>query len=576
MKRKILINAKHPEEKRVAIVDGQILVDFYVEAASKEHLKGNIYKGVIKRIEPGLRAAFIDYGPKKHGFLKMGDVMPDYFKSDSKNKRPKIQDALTKGQELIVQVEREERDTKGASLTTRISLPGRYLVMMPGGEGIGISRKIAIREDRDRFKEIMSSLKLPKKTGFIVRTAGSDKTEQDLENDLKYLTKLWNKIQADSKKAHAPSLVYKEQDMAVRTVRDYLTSDINEVLIDTQDAFRNIKTFLRKTMPWRKINVTYYKNKNPIFDRYDLEAQINKLNENHVYLPSRGYLVIDKTEALTAIDVNSGSSRKEKDLKSLALNTNLEAAEEIGRQLRLRDIGGLIVIDFIDMDPPRHRREVENRLSAALASDRAQFDTSRISKFGMLEMTRERLRAGYLESTYVKCAACDGAGVVKTREMAAIAAFREIHMRVGRGGLLNATCRLHRDSANYLSNMYRAELAQMEKDSHARINIIADDSLIPGQYALEVETAPEETDTQTTESSKDNAPKAEAAENVPDKTAAPKAKKKRPYRKRSGRKKSKPSSSKATDATKSPDTTKAPEATKAADASEAPDTTKTD
>jgi len=545
MKRKILINAKHPEEKRVAIVEGQLLVDFYVEAASKAHLKGNIYKGVIKRIEPGLRAAFIDYGPKKHGFLKMGDIMPEYFKPGLKNKRPKIQDALTKGQELIVQVERDERDTKGASLTTRISLPGRYLVMMPGGEGIGISRKIISRDDRDRFKEIMNSLKLPKKTGFIVRTAGSDKTEQDLDNDLKYLTKLWSKIQAESKKAPAPSLVYKEQDMAVRTVRDYLTSDINEVLIDDQDAFRNIKTFLRRTMPWRKINVTYYKNEKPLFDRYDLEPQIAKLNENHVYLASRGYLVIDKTEALTAIDVNSGSSRKEKDLKTLALNTNLEAAEEIARQLRLRDIGGLIVIDFIDMDPPRHRREVENRLSAALASDRAQFDTSRISKFGMLEMTRERLRAGYLESTYVKCSACEGTGVVKTMEMAAIAAFREIHTLASKGGLTSATCRLNLDSANYLSNKYRGSLADMEKTYGARISIISDPSVLPGQYALEIESASEDADTQPPDTSKKDKQKSENTDNESEKTAAPKAKKKRNYRRRSGRKKSSASSSTA-------------------------------
>ena len=546
MKRKILINAKHPEEKRVAIIEGQLLVDFYVEAASKEHLKGNIYKGVIKRIEPGLRAAFVDYGPKKHGFLKMGDIMPEYFKPGPKNKRPKIQDALTKGQELLVQVERDERDTKGASLTTRISLPGRYLVMMPGGEGIGISRKIINRDDRDRFKEMMAALKLPKKTGFIVRTAGGDKTGQDLENDLKYLTKLWSKIQAESKKAPAPSLVYKEQDMAVRTVRDYLTSDINEVLIDSQDAFRNIKTFLRKTMPWRKINVSYYKNQKPIFDRYALEPQIAKLNENHVYLASKGYLVIDKTEALTAIDVNSGSSRKEKDLKTLALNTNLEAAEEIARQLRLRDIGGLIVIDFIDMDPPRHRREVEKRLADALAGDRAQFDISRISKFGMLEMTRERLRAGYLESTYVKCSACEGAGVVKTMEMAAIAAFREIHTLASRGGLTSATCRLNPDSANHLSNMYRGPIAQMEKDSGARISIIADPSVLPGQYALEVESAPEDADTQTPVTSKKETQQSENVDNGSEKTAAPKAKKKRTYRRRSGRKKSGSSSSKNT------------------------------
>ncbi len=492
MKRKILINAKYPEEKRVAIVEGKLLADFYVDAASKEHLKGNIYKGVIKRIEPALRAVFVDFGPKKHGFLQMKDISPDLYRAKPKSRRPRMQDVLSKGQELLVQVEREERGTKGAGLTTRISLPGRYLVMMPGNEGIRISRKITGREERDSLKKIVGNLKLPKDTGFIVRTAGGDKTGREMENDLRYLTKLWSKIKADAKKAPAPSLVYKEQDMAVRTVRDYLTSDINEVLVDDLAAFRNIKAFLRKTMPWRKLNVSYYKMKRPIFDRYDLEAQIARLEDNHVYLPSKGYIVIDKTEALTAIDVNSGRGKKEKDMEPMALRTNLEAAEEIARQLRLRDIGGLIVIDFIDMTSPKNRREVEKALKDALAHDRAQSDVGRISKFGMLEMTRERLRAAYLESTYRKCPTCEGAGMVKADEMAAIAAFRDIHMQVARGELTAATCRLPVESANYLANARREELAAMEKEAKVKINIVADPSVQPGHYVLDVERAKEE------------------------------------------------------------------------------------
>jgi ribonuclease E len=493
MKKKILIDARHPEEKRVAIVEGQLLVDFYVEAASKEHLKGNIYKGVIKRIEPNLRAVFVDFGPKRQGFLKMNEIVPEYLKPAAKGKKQRMEERLSKGQELIVQVEKEERDTKGASLTTRISIPGRYLVMMPGSDmGIKISRKITEKEDRASLKEIVGTLKLPKNTGFIIRTAGSDKTGTDIGNDLKYLVKLWSKIQAESKKAQAPSLVYKEQDMAVRTVRDYLTSEINEVLVDDPEAFRNIKAFLRRTMPWRKINVTHYKADKPVFDRYDLEKQIAKLNENYVYLPSKGYLVIDKTEALTAIDVNSGRSKKDKGAKALILNTNLEAAHEIARQLRLRDIGGLIVIDFIDMDSPKHRREVEEKLKTEMGFDRAQFEMTRISKFGMLELTRERMRAAYLESTYRRCPACEGAGVVKADEMAAIAAFRDIHMQALKREHESATCRLPVESANYLANIKRAELAEIEKQTGVKINIIADPSVLSGQYALEMEGLKEE------------------------------------------------------------------------------------
>src|SRR5512135_2908363 len=393
MKKKILINAMYPEEKRVAIVDADILVDFYVEASGKEHLKGNIYKGVITRIEPGLQAAFVNFGPKKHGFLQAREIKAEYFQTKSEGKRFRVQD-LQKGQELIVQVEKDERDTKGASLTTFISIPGRYIVMMPGQERVGISRKIEDRDDRERLKEIFHALKLPKKMGFILRTAGSDKTGEDLENDLKYLTKLWNKIQAEAKKAPAPALIYKEQDIAVRTVRDYLTSDVSEVLIDDQEAFKGTKEFLRKTVPWRKININFYKDKKPIFSIHNIEDQIAKLNERYIHLPSKGYVVIDKTEALTAIDVNSGRSRKEENVESTALRTNLEAADEIARQLRIRDIGGLVVIDFIDMASSKNRREVENRLSDAMESDKAHAEITGISKFGIIEMTRERMRPG--------------------------------------------------------------------------------------------------------------------------------------------------------------------------------------
>jgi ribonuclease E len=485
MKKKILINAMYPEEKRVAIIDGETLADFYVEASGREHLKGNIYKGAITRIEPGLQAVFVNFGPKKHGFLQLREIKAEYFHGRTEGKRFRVQD-LQKGQELIVQVEKDERDTKGASLTTFISIPGRYIVMMPGQERVGISRKIEDREDRERLKEIFKSLKLPKDMGFILRTAGSDKTGEDLQNDLKYLTKLWAKIQAEAKKVSAPALIYKEQDIAVRTVRDYLTSDVTEVLIDDQAAFKATKEFLRKTLPWRKINIKFYKEKKPIFSRHNIEEQIAKISERYVHLPSRGYIVIDKTEALTAIDVNSGRSRKEENVESTALRTNLEAADEIARQLRLRDIGGLIVIDFIDMESSKNRREVENRLREAISSDKAHAETTGISKFGMVEMTRERMRPGYFETVTRMCEACGGLGILRTDEMLALSAFREILTAASKGGLRGITCRLPVESLNYLLKNKREELWGIEKDYGIKVNVLAD-SKLTGQHVIEQE-----------------------------------------------------------------------------------------
>jgi ribonuclease E len=492
MKKKILINAAHAEEKRVAIVEGEKLVDFYVESSVKEHMKGNIYKGVVTRIEPGLQAAFVNFGPKKHGFLQIREINPEYFKDKAGGKRVKLQEVISKGQELIVQVEKDERDTKGASLTTYVSLPGRYIVMMPGQERVGISRKIEAREDRDRLKEMFSSLKLPKNMGFILRTAGSDRTGEELENDLKYLTKLWTRIQADAKKAAAPALIYKEQDIAVRTVRDYLTSDVAEVLIDDQDAYRQTKEFLKKTTPWRKINIKLHKEKTPIFSLHNIEEQILKLHDRYVYLPSRGYLVIDKTEALTAVDVNSGRSRKEENVEATAFRTNMEAAEEVSRQLRLRDIGGLIVIDFIDMMSSKNRRDVENRLKDALSTDKAHNEVTGISKFGMVEMTRERMRTAYFESINRKCEACGGSGIIKTDEMLALTALREMHTRAANGGIKKISCHLPVESLNYLINTKRAEIALIEKEFSLSIRLAADAKLFPGQYVLTVEKLHEE------------------------------------------------------------------------------------
>jgi ribonuclease E len=413
--------------------------------------------------------------------------MPDDSDAGKQERKKRIQDIVSVGQEVIVQVEKSERDTKGASLTTYISLPGRYIVMMPGQERVGISRKIADKKDRDRLKETFGSLKLPPKMGFILRTAGIDKTGEDLTNDLKYLTKLWDKMQREAKDVKAPALIYKEQDIAVRTVRDYLTSDVDEVLVDDQTALRNIKAFLRQTLPWRKINIKYYKEKSPIFDLHNIEDQVSKINDRYVRLPSKGYLVFDRAEALTAIDVNSGRGGKEKNLEQTALRTNLESADEVARQLRLRDIGGLIVIDFIDMESAKNRREVESRLKAALVADKAHTDISGISRFGILEMTRERLRTAFFHSAYKKCRTCEGSGVVMTDEMLALSAFRDIHLKISKGGLKSITCKLPVTSANHLVNTKRDELVAMEKEFKVKIIVLADPAVGAGQFTTDLE-----------------------------------------------------------------------------------------
>ncbi len=487
MKYKILINATCPEEKRVAIVENDTLIDFYVEVSSRETLKGNIYKGIITRIEPAIQAAFLDFGAKKAGFLQMKEVMPEYYKELKKGKKPRIQDVLSKGQELLVQVEKDERDTKGASLTTYISLAGRYIVMMPGQEMVGISRKIERKEDRERLKEVFKDLKPPKKMGFILRTTCSDIEKDELSNDLKYLLKLWNKIQNDSKKASAPALIYKEHDIAVRTVRDYLTSEISDVFVDAEDAYKKTKEFLRKTLPWRKINIRLYRDKKPIFSQ-SIEDQIARINDRYVYLPSRGYLVFDKTEALTAIDVNSGRSRREEDIETTALKTNLEAADEVARQLRLRDIGGLIAIDFIDMANNKNKREVEKRLQDALLSGKAHTEIGSISKFGILEMTRERIRAGYSESTYKKCNICEGTGILRSNELVAISVLRKMHLRLSNGGMKQISCFMAVEGANYLINNKRDVILNLEKNYDVSIKVIADKNLLPDQFRIEEES----------------------------------------------------------------------------------------
>jgi ribonuclease E len=360
--------------------------------------------------------------------------------------------------------------------------------MMPGQKRVGISRKIENREDRDRLKETFNALKLPKDMGFILRTACSDSIEEELSRDLKYLTKLWVRIKTDASKIKSPALIYKEQDIAMRTVRDYLTADVVEILIDDPKTCTATKAFLKKIMPWRKINVTQYREKEPLFSLYNVEAHIARLSQRSVMLPSKGYIIFDKTEALTSVDVNSGRSRKEDNAESTALTTNLEAVDEVARQLRLRDIGGLIAIDFIDMESGRNRKLLEIRMMEALSMDKASTDVAGLSKFSILEMTRERLRPAYAETISRKCPLCDGKGSVGSDEFIALSALRELHSlaAAGKESISGITCRLSVESANLLLNSKRRELADLENEYGITITVTADPSVPAGQSSMDV------------------------------------------------------------------------------------------
>jgi ribonuclease E len=490
--KRILINANYADEKRVAIVEGDSLIDFYIEATSRIHLKGNIYKATVSSVMAGLQAVFVDFGQKKHGFLQFHDIMPEIYasaKDGGHDRKNRVQDALVKGQEILVQVTKDEHGTKGASLTTYISIPGRYIVMMPGQTRVGISRKIEGREDRGRLKETFNSLKLPPDTGFILRTACSDSLEEELSRDLKYLTKLWAKIKADAAKSAAPALIYQEQDIAMRTVRDYLTTDVAEVLIDDPKTCTATKAFLKKIMPWRTVKVTQYKDKKPLFALHNIEAQISGLSKRTVMLPSKGYLVFDKTEALTAIDVNSGRSRKEDNAESTALNTNLEAAREVARQLRLRDIGGLVVIDFIDVENARNRKLLETTMMESLSMDKASTEVASLSRFCILEMTRERLRPAYAEAISRICPLCEGKGAVNSDAFVAISAMRELHATAaaGKDDITGITCKLGVESANLLLNARKKELVALEQEYDIAFTVIADQSMPAGHYSIDVQ-----------------------------------------------------------------------------------------
>ena len=425
--KRMLINASHTEEVRVAMVDGQKLYDLDIENRTREQKKANIYKGKITRVEPSLEAAFVDYGADRHGFLPLKEISREYFKSKTGDgSRAKIQDLIREGQEVIVQVEKEERGSKGAALTTFISLAGRYLVLMPNNPRAGgISRRIE-GDERADWREAMRGLNIPDGMGAIVRTAGIGRETEELQWDLDYLMHLWDTISSEASNSKAPHFLFQESNVIVRAIRDYLRQDVGEVIVDNQEAYNLAAAFISTVMPDFSSKVKFYQDQIPLFNRYQIENQIETAFCREVNLPSGGSIVIDVTEAMVSVDINSARATKGGDIEETAFNTNKEAAEEIARQLRLRDVGGLIVIDFIDMLNARHQKEVENTIRDALKIDRARVQVGRISRFGLLEMSRQRLRPSLEETMSKICPRCMGQGTIRGTRSLSLSILRLI------------------------------------------------------------------------------------------------------------------------------------------------------
>lgn len=473
--KRMLFNATHSEELRVAIVDGQKLVDLDIESAATALKKGNIYKGKITRIEPSLEAAFVEYGSGRQGFLPMKEVSRTYFQnynSDTPISKVQIADVLKNGQELLIQVEKDERGNKGAALTTFISLAGRYLVLMPNNpKGGGISRRIEGQE-RQELREAMSELEIPREHALIARTAGIGKSAEELQWDLDYLQRLSEAIQQAADAQPAPFLVYQETNLVVRSIRDYFRGDISEIIIDDQEVFDRASRFMKQVMPDNVIKLKLYEDSVPLFSRYQVEHQIESAYAREVRLTSGGALVIDPTEALTSIDVNSARATKGSDIEATALQTNLEAAEEIARQLRIRDLGGLVVIDFIDMLANKNQRAVEQCLSQALKADRARVQVGRISRFGLLEMSRQRLRSSIADSNYHSCPRCEGNGHIRSVGSSALSILRIIEEEALKENTEAINCHLPIKTATYLLNEKRHEVTLLESRLGTNITIV--------------------------------------------------------------------------------------------------------
>jgi ribonuclease E len=485
--KRMLINATQREELRVAIVDGQKLFNLDIESPGREQKKANIYKGVITRVEPSLEAAFVDYGADRHGFLPLKEIARAYFAPDSvkPGTRINIKDAIKERQEVVVQIDKEERGTKGAALTTFVSLAGRYLVLMPNNPRAGgVSRRIE-GADRSELRDAMSQLEIPEDMGLIVRTAGVGKSVEELQWDLDYLLQLWGAIEQSAAERKAPFLIYQESDVIIRSIRDHLRSDIGEIVVDDRKMYEKAEQFIRQVMPNNLKKLRLYDDEVPLFTRYQIESQIESAFQRVVQLPSGGSIVIDHGEALTSIDINSARATKGADIEETALNTNLEAADEIARQLRLRDLGGLFVIDFIDMTPARNQREVENRLREALKQDRARVQVGRISRFGLMEMSRQRLRPSLGESSQLVCPRCKGQGTIRGVESLALSILRIVEEEAMKENTERIHAQLPVDVATFLLNEKRRGILDIEQRQDVQILLLPNPHLETPEYRID-------------------------------------------------------------------------------------------
>ncbi len=482
--KRMLFNATQAEELRVAIVDGQKLIDLDIESANKEQKKSNIYKAVITRIEPSLEAAFVDYGSERHGFLPFKEVARTFFQPGVESGRASIKEALREGQELIVQVDKDERGNKGAALTTFISLAGRYLVLMPNNpRGGGVSRRVE-GDERTELREVMDQLQVPLGMSLIARTAAIGRNAEELQWDLNYLLQLWKAIEAAAQQQRGAFLIYQEGSLVIRAIRDYFQPDIGEILIDTDEVFEQAQKFMEHVMPGTVNRIKRYRDDVPLFSRFQIEHQIESAYSRQVTLPSGGAIVIDHTEALVSVDVNSGRSTRGADIEETALKTNLEAAEEVARQLRLRDLGGLIIIDFIDMENQRNQREVENRVREALRFDRARVQTGKISRFGLFELSRQRLRPALAETSYIPCPRCSGTGHIRSTESAALHILRILEEEAMKDNTAAVQAQVPVDVATFLLNEKRTEVQAIEQRHKVTVMLIPNIHLETPQHTF--------------------------------------------------------------------------------------------
>ncbi len=480
MSSKILINGVDPEECRIAKVIDSHLAEFHIESTTKEIIHGNIYKGIVSRIEPSLQAAFIDYGTERHGFLQKHEIHSDYFQDNPSGTRS-INKIIKRGQELIVQITKDPFMKKGAMLSTYISLPGRYIVLMPGSTNRGISRKIEGEEKRNLLKGIINNLKLPEGFGIIIRTVGENCTKTLISKDLRYLLRLWKNIKNKGIKEKAPTLLYKERNLSVRSIRDYFTPDISEILIDNAEIYREVKDFLHIISPKHTKIVKLYKEPKPIFTKHRLEEQIATIFETRVNLKSGGSIVLQQTEALVAIDVNSGKATHKRSIEQTALTTNLEAAEEIARQLRLRDLSGLIVIDFIDMKDPKHRLKIERAMKNHVKLDKARINIGKISRFGLIEMSRQRIRLSIEFVGFESCSHCKGKGLTPSTENLGLSFLRKLRLETLKDNISSVKGIVPVKIADYLLNKKRREIFDLEVRRDISITIEGDSTMIPGE-----------------------------------------------------------------------------------------------